>query len=176
MREMRLKKREIQDKNILKEIIEACDVVRIGLTDAEGMFIVPVNYGYDLDDCQDRMKLTLYIHGAREGRKAEAFSLNPSVAIEMDCMHEVITGDYTCSYSYAYRSIMGTGTVRELAEEQEKIHDKHFRFMQHMAPDAGIEFLPEMLERTGVYCIDVTDFTGKERKKKKDDVTRGGLK
>ena len=116
MREMRLKKREIQDKSILMEIIEACDVVRIGLTDSEGMFIVPVNYGYDLDDCGDGLKLTLYIHGAREGRKAEAFSRNPSVAIEMDYMHEIITGDYTCSYSYAYRSIMGTGTVRELAE------------------------------------------------------------
>ena len=171
MREMRLTKREIQDKSILMEIIEACDVVRIGLTDSEGMFIVPVNYGYDLDDCGDGLRLTLYIHGAREGRKAEAFSRNPSVAIEMDYMHEVITGDYTCSYSYAYRSIMGTGTVRELAEEQEKIHGLT-RIMKHTAPDAEIEFLPEMLERTGVYCIDVTHFTGKERKKKQADMTR----
>ena len=85
-------------------------------------------------------------------------------------MHEVITGDYTCSYSYAYRSIMGTGTVRELAEEQEKIHGLT-RIMKHTAPDAEIEFLPEMLERT-VYCIDVTHFTGKERKKKQADMTR----
>lgn len=169
---MRLKKREIQEKSILMEIIEACDVVRIGLTDAEGMFIVPVNYGYDLDDCGEGLKLTFYIHGAREGRKAEAFSRNPSVAIEMDCMHEVITGDYTCSYSYAYRSIMGTGTVRELTEKQEKLHGLT-RIMKHIAPDAEIEFLPEMLEKTGVYCIDVTYFTGKERKKKKDDITRG---
>lgn len=172
MREMRLKKREIQEKSILMEIIEACDVVRIGLTDAEGMFIVPVNYGYDLDDCGEGLKLTFYIHGAREGRKAEAFSRNPSVAIEMDCMHEVITGDYTCSYSYAYRSIMGTGTVRELTDKQEKLHGLT-RIMKHIAPDAEIEFLPEMLEKTGVYCIDVTYFTGKERKKKKDDITRG---
>ena len=169
---MRLKKREIQEKSILMEIIEACDVVRIGLTDAEGMFIVPVNYGYDLDDCGEGLKLTFYIHGAREGRKAEAFSRNPSVAIEMDCMHEVITGDYTCSYSYAYRSIMGTGTVRELTDKQEKLHGLT-RIMKHIAPDAEIEFLPEMLEKTGVYCIDVTYFTGKERKKKKDDITRG---
>ena len=172
MSEMRLKKREIQEKSILMEIIEACDVVRIGLTDAEGMFIVPVNYGYDLDDCGEGLKLTFYIHGAREGRKAEAFSRNPSVAIEMDCMHEVITGDYTCSYSYAYRSIMGTGTVRELTEKQEKLHGLT-RIMKHIAPDAEIEFLPEMLEKTGVYCIDVTYFTGKERQKKKDDITRG---
>ena len=44
--------------------------------------------------------------------------------------------------------------------------------MKHTAPDAEIEFLPEMLERTGVYCIDVTHFTGKERKKKQADMTR----
>lgn len=173
MREMRLKKREIQSSDILREIIECCDVVRIGLTDKDGMFIVPVNYGYDCDSCGDGLKLTLYIHGAREGRKAEAFSRNPSVAVEMDCMHKVITGDYTCSYSYAYRSIMGTGRVRELTESEEKIHGLT-RIMNHTAPGAEIEFLPEMLERTGVYAIDVIHFTGKERKKKHPDRTQKG--
>ena len=175
MRAMRLKKREVTDKKVLGEILEECDVVRIGAVDEEGMFIVPVNFGYDFDTGEETTRLVLYFHGAAEGRKAEAFALNPDVAVEMDCCHELITGNYTCSYSYAYRSIMGTGTVRELTEKQEKIHGL-IRIMQHMAPDAEIEFLPEMLERTGVYCIDVTDFTGKERKKKKDDITRGGLK
>ena len=47
MREMRLAKREITDPEVLKEIVEECDTVRLGLTDAEGMFIVPVNYGYE---------------------------------------------------------------------------------------------------------------------------------
>ena len=65
MREMRLKKREIHDKTILREIIEACDVVRIGLKDEEGIFIVPMNYGYDLDESGEALKLTLYIHGAK---------------------------------------------------------------------------------------------------------------
>ena len=80
-----------------------------------------------------------------------------------------------------FRRIRNGQLLKELDEKyvsagkQEKIHGLT-RIMQHMAPDAGIEFLPEMLERTGVYCIDVTDFTGKERKKKKDDITRGGLK
>ena len=73
MREMRLKKREIQDKSILIEIIEACDVVRIGLTDSEGMFIVPVNYGYDLDDCGGRAE-THPLHPWRE-RGAEGGSI-----------------------------------------------------------------------------------------------------
>lgn len=49
MGEMRLKKREIKDKMILREILEGCDVLRIGAVDQEGMFIVPVNFGYDFD-------------------------------------------------------------------------------------------------------------------------------
>lgn len=50
MREMRLAKREITDPEVLKEIVEECDTVRLGLTDAEGMFIVPVNYGYEFTE------------------------------------------------------------------------------------------------------------------------------
>ena len=165
MREMRLNKREIKDPDILRDIIESCDIVRLGLRDRDGMFIVPVNYGYDIETDGTGLKLTLYIHGAREGRKAEAFAADPSVALEMDCMDGIITGDYTCSYSCAYRSIMGNGTIRELTGEQEKIHALT-RIMEHMAPGARIEFRPEMLERTGVYRIDVKNFTGKELKMK----------
>ena len=165
MREMRLNKREIKDPDMLRDIIESCDIVRLGLRDRDGMFIVPVNYGYDIETDGTGLKLTLYIHGAREGRKAEAFAADPSVALEMDCMDGIITGDYTCSYSCAYRSIMGNGTIRELTGEQEKIHALT-RIMEHMAPGARIEFRPEMLERTGVYRIDVNNFTGKERKMK----------
>ena len=55
MREMRLKKREITDPEILREILESCEVVRIGAMDEEGMFIVPMNYGY----CQRAIQLIL---------------------------------------------------------------------------------------------------------------------
>ena len=165
MRPMRLFKREIKDNEIIREILEECDVVRLGGCDGEGMFIVPVNYGYEFEDDGDKRKLSLYIHGAKEGRKAEAFAKDPSVAVEMDCRHEVITGDYTCSYSYAYRSIMGNGKIHLLTEKEEKIHALT-KIMEHMAPEAEIDFRPEMLERTAVFRIDVEDFTGKERKKK----------
>ncbi|HJD45599.1 MAG TPA: pyridoxamine 5'-phosphate oxidase family protein [Candidatus Mediterraneibacter norfolkensis] len=165
MRPMRLFKREIKDEEILREILEECDVVRLGCCDGEGMFIVPVNYGYEFEPDGEQKKLKLYIHGAKEGRKAEAFAKDPSVAVEMDCRHEVITGDYTCSYSYAYRSIMGNGMIHLLTEKEEQIHALT-KIMEHMAPEAEIDFRPEMLERTAVFCIDVEDFTGKERKKK----------
>lgn len=165
MRNMRLKKREIKNPEILRDIIESCDVVRLGMTDSDGMFIVPVNFGYTMEICDGTPRLTLYIHGAKEGRKAEAIAGHPSIAIEMDCMDGIITGDYTCSYSCAYRSIMGTGTIKELTEDSEKDYALS-RIMEHMAPEAKIEFRADMLDRTGVYRIDIEYFTGKERKMK----------
>lgn len=163
MREMRLHKREMLDPESIKEILEECDVVRIGAQDAEGMFIIPVNYGYDFSVAGEAMKLVLFIHGAGEGRKADAFAACPDVAVEMDCRHGIITGDYTCSYSYSYRSIMGNGTVGRVDDRQEKIYGLT-KIMEHMAPGAKIEFSPEMLERTEVFRIEVEYFTAKERK------------
>lgn len=120
MREMRLKKREITDPEILREILESCEVVRIGAMDEEGMFIVPMNYGYDVREEDGTLHVCLYLHGAKEGRKAAAFAADPRVAVEMDYNHEVITGDYTCAYSYAYRSIMGNGTITEVTDPEAK--------------------------------------------------------
>ena len=56
---MRLSKREITDMAVIREILEECDVVRLGLKDDEGMFIVPVNYGYDLEIYEDQTELKI---------------------------------------------------------------------------------------------------------------------
>lgn len=165
MRPMRLWKREVRKEEELREILNTCKVVRLGLQDEEGMFIVPVNFGYEFKHQDGQQKLKLYLHSAREGRKAEAFALSPTVALEMDCGHEMIRGDYTCSYSYAYRSIMGTARIREVTDPEEKIHGLTL-LMNHMEPESDLKFLPEMIEKVGVYCAEVLEFTGKERKRK----------
>lgn len=160
---MRLQKREVKEPGELKKILEACKVVRIGAMDAEGMFVVPVNFGYEFQE--EERRLRLYIHGAKEGRKARAFAVNPKVAVEMDCEEGIIRGDYVCSYSYGYASIMGSGRIRELTDIKEKIYGLTL-LMEHMAPEAELKFSKEMTEAVGVYCIDVEEFTGKCRKSK----------
>ena len=49
---MRRAEKEVKDLEQLEEILRDCNTVRIGTQDAEGMFIVPVNYGYDLTEGQ----------------------------------------------------------------------------------------------------------------------------
>ena len=56
-----------QDLEQLEEILRDCNTVRIGTQDAEGMFIVPVNYGYDLTEGQ--LTLSTSTRPGRGGRR-----------------------------------------------------------------------------------------------------------
>lgn len=176
MKPMRLSKRQIQNPDLIIQTLEDCDVLRLGLTDEEGMFIVPVNFGYEIcENTAAEAPLTasekppairLYFHSAAQGRKADALAKNPRAAIEMDCAHQLITGDYSCNYSYAYRSIMGSGTVRLLTEKEEKIHGLNL-IMKHVSAAAPVSYKEESLNRVNVYCIEEISYTGKMREQKK---------
>ena len=167
MKAMRLSKREVRDTEALRAIVEACRTVRLGAMDDEGMFIVPVSFGYDWQvDGGGAPRLTLWFHSAKAGRKAAAFMANSEdgtpVAIEMDCEDGLITGDFACAYSCAYRSIMGSGRVFPVAACTEKAHGLA-RIMEHMAPGAPCAFSDEALSRVAVWRIEVDRFTGKRR-------------
>ena len=110
---MRLSKHEVTDIAKLREILEVCKTVRIACVDDQGLFIVPMSFGFELDD--ETRRLSLWLHSAGEGRKAAAWKsagdAGCPVAIEMDIEDGVISGEHACDYSFAYRSIMGTGTL-----------------------------------------------------------------
>lgn len=177
---MRLSKREIKDIDQLHFIVDTCDVVRIASSDDKGLFIVPVNYGYDWDvesaakttdndnettnasPNDTKINLTLWLHSAKDGRKARAFALNPQVAIEMDIPEGLITGKFACAYSLAYRSIMGTGIITKAQDKDTKIHGLT-KIMEHLAPDVEANFSEDAINHCDIYRIDVKYFTGKQR-------------
>ena len=84
------------------------------------------------------------------------------VAIEMDIEGGVTMGDYSCAYSFAYRSIMGTGRIVPVTDPAGKLHGLE-RIMAHLAPDAPVTFSPEAVNRVAVWRVDVGHFTGKHR-------------
>mgnify|MGYP002138081770 CR=1 FL=1 len=56
-------------------------------------------------------------------------------------------------------------SLHMVENEAEKRHGLTL-LMQHVEAGAEIEFLPPMLQRVAVYCIEVSEFTGKHREKK----------
>lgn len=165
-RPMRQAGRQLRSAGQLHDVVEACQTVRIACADEEGLFIVPMSFGYDWADPEeidaDEPRLALWVHSAGAGRKADAFDREPRVAIEMDVQDGVIPGTYACAYSYAYRSIMGTGTIHRIQGTEAKRYGLT-RIMQHLAPEASAGFTDQALARTNIYCIDIDHFTGKQR-------------
>lgn len=165
-RPMRQAGRQLRSTTQLHAVVEACQTVRIACVDEEGPFIVPMSFGYDWADPEeidaDAPRLALWVHSAGVGRKVDAFDREPRVAIEMDVQEGVITGTYACAYSYAYRSIMGTGTIHRIQGIEAKRYGLT-RIMQHLAPEASTAFTDQALARANIYCIDIDRFTGKQR-------------
>lgn len=152
---MRRKDREIRELDQLESILKECDAVRIAAQDEAGLFIVPMNFGYQLEG----EKLTLFVHSAPEGRKVEAFRRGGMVAFEMDCGHALRTADTACGHSFTYRSIMGSGTIRALSGREEKkvgLGD----IMEHMTGRTW-DFPDESVDRTVVFALEVSQWTGK---------------
>ena len=152
---MRRADKEVKDLEQLEEILRACTAVRIGTRDERGMFIVPMSYGYTLEG----EELTLFVHSAPEGRKVSAFRSGGEAAFEMDCGHQLMTAEQACSYSCAYRSIMGSGTIRELTEPQEK-YEALNAIMRHMT-GRNWEMPEPAVARVSVFAIRAERWTGK---------------
>jgi len=156
---MRRKDRAVTDKKEIIEILENNDVCRIGMKDSLGLYIVPLNYGYEFN----RDKLTLYFHGAKEGRKAETFKKgNCEVAIEIDEKIKMEgKGDLACTYTYYYKSIIGNGIASTIENYDEKLRALQL-LMKNVTKRSDFKYNEASVKNVLVMKVDVTSFSVKK--------------
>lgn len=155
---MRRKDREVTDINELLDIIQECRICHLGMQDDKGIYIVPLNYGFEYVENQ----LNLYFHSAKVGRKIDALKLNPNVCIEMDYDHRLIEGDKACDYSFGFKSIIGNGQVSFVEDYNEKL--KGLQLLMHHETMKEFEFDEKMVNMVTVMKVVVHEFTGKYHK------------
>ena len=153
---MRRKDREITDFNEILAILDKCDVCRLAMVDDGNAYVVPLNFGYT----QENRVITLYFHSANEGRKIDILKRNPAVCVEMDCAHQLISGNKPCDYTMDFESLIGSGTVEFIDSRDEKIVALT-QIMRKYSKDICFEFDTNLLERTILFKADVRDFAGK---------------
>ena len=153
---MRRSDKEITDKAEIIKIIEKCDVCRLGLSDDNVPYIVPMNFGSQYIDG----KLILYFHGAKEGRKLDIIAKNPFACFEADCSHKLIEGSEAWHYTMEYESVIGNGKVVLCTEKSEKIEALKL-LMQKYAKGKDFNFPDHIIEKITVFKLEVSEFTGK---------------
>ena len=161
---MRRKDRKIQGIVDKIKIIEKCKYCRIGLSENNYPYIVPLNYGYSYVD----ENLTIFFHSAIEGKKIDIIKNNNNACFEIDCNTKLIKGEKACNYSYEYRSIIGFGKIIFLKTNVEKTEGLN-KIMQHQTGEKiNYTFNENELKNVLVFKMVVEDFTGKKRILKKN--------
>ncbi len=153
---MRRKDREIKDFNEIIEIIRKCDVCRIALHDGDFPYIVPLNFGLDVQGQQ----VFFYFHAAAEGKKLDLIAKDNRASFEMDCDHHFILYEERMSCTMGYASVMGHGTI-EIVPEEEKYNALKILMRQYHAEDFA--FHTDMMKVTTVMKMTVIDMVGKRR-------------
>lgn len=131
-------------------LLRRAQVVRLGLVDEDGPYVVPVNYGYD--------GARIYVHGPRAGRRIAAVGEGARVCFEVD-EGEVLPADRPCAYTSRFRSVIGWGYARLLEDEAEKLHGLDVIMRHYGSTGAGIP--PEKCAVTSVLEISVETLDGK---------------
>ncbi len=154
---MRRSDREVTDAAHIEEIIGSCPCLRIGFCDDGEVYIVPLNFGYELKDGS----YIFYFHGTKEGRKADLIRKSPSVGFEMDGNFSLIGADVACGWSARFQSVIGTGEVREITDIEEKRRALSL-IMEHNTNKKDWDFDEKMLDAVMVFALIVTSLSCKE--------------
>ena len=158
MNGMTRRERQITDMQEIRDILDRCKIVHVGLVDEDEPYVVPMNYGYTMEEDG---ALCLYLHGATQGRKLDLMRKNPKVFIEMECDVVPFEGDVACKYGTSYKSLMGRGRAVILEDPQEKMSALSLFMKTQTGGDFA--FNERLVSVVSLIRIDVSEYTAKYR-------------
>jgi len=155
---MRRSDREITDLTLIEKFISAEKILRVGFSDNGEVYIVPVNYGYK----QNNGKYTFYFHGAKAGRKYELTTASPSVGFEIDGGYCLQEADTACGHSAKYQSVIGTGRLSLIDNNEEK-REAFERIMFQATGKTGWDYPDKAIDATAVYRLEADKISCKAK-------------
>ena len=159
---MRRKDREVKDFDEIISIFKKCRVLHLALVSNGKPYSVPVNFGYDVREEDGKKRLSVYFHGAGEGKKIDALKENPEVSFCAESFAETEgTTEDACSWTCYYESVIGFGKAEILTDSSERTKglDAIMLHNGYKIP-AGVKFIAYSamhLARTAVVKIEVDE-------------------
>lgn len=159
---MRRAEREIHSQDEIRAILARERVARVAFAVADEPYLVPLSYGYD------RETHALFFHTATTGRKIQFIERNPRVCFEVEGASRAVPGPAACDWSLDYESVIGTGTLREVRDRDEKEHGLRCLMRQHGGDRTTWSFPEAQMAGTRVWRLDIETVTGKRATHRKD--------
>jgi len=131
-------------------LLRRAEVLRLGFSDADGPYVVPVNFGYEGD--------RIYVHGARDGRRIAAAAAGVRMCFEVD-EGEIVRAEKPCGFTSRFRSVIGYGTPRLLEDPADKRRGLDVIMRHYGSTGAGIP--DAKLDITSVMEVEIGSMDGK---------------
>ena len=151
------RERQVTDPEQILHILDTAKVLNLGLSRNDEPYVVPMNYGYTMEEG----KLTLYLHSAVKGKKLDMVQANPKVFFSMDCDRMPFEGRVPCQYGLVYSSIMGRGTATLVEDVEEK--KRAMSLLMKTQTGKDFTFEDRLVTIVTVIRIDVAEYTAKHR-------------
>lgn len=157
---MRRAEREVTDIGEIERILKEAKVCRLALMDGKFPYIIPMCFGYSLNAGQ----LEIYFHCAAQGKKLDLLKKNNNAAFEIDKINEIYsTSDIACSFTAAYESITGVGTV-EVINGIEKLTGLNTIMAKYAGEGKEYKYSEEMLNNVVILKLTAEEFCCKANK------------
>ena len=153
---MRRKERQVTDVSQIKDFILSEQILRVGFQDKDDIYIVPVNYGFIIED----EKYVFYFHGAKAGRKYELAKLNPKVGFEIDGKYSLVDGELACDYTAHFQSVIGNGILSLVENLDEKVFALN-SIMKQTTQNSEWTYSKELLNGVAIFRLVVENFSCK---------------
>ena len=157
MKGLTKRERQVTDPAQIRHILDTGKVLHLGLAVNDEPYVVPMNYGYVMEE--DR--LVLYLHSALQGKKLDMIRANPRVFFEIDCDLMPFEGRVPCQYGLVYSSIMGRGEARLVEDVEQKKQAMSILMKTQTGKDFSFE--DRLVSIVAVIRIDVSEYTAKHR-------------
>ena len=142
MEQMRRKDRQVTDWQEICAILDACQVLHLGLQGADGPYVVPLSFGWE----EQAGRIVLYFHGASAGKKAALLEAQPLVCIE-------------CARFFQYIQVKG-GVTAALCQGAEAAHGLRL-LLSHCGMDPALADGCAHMAATKVYAVALDEITAK---------------
>ena len=157
MKGMTKRERQVTDPQQILEILDKAKVMHLGLCENNEPYVVPMNYGYTMEED----KLVMYLHSAVRGKKLDMIQANPKVFFAIDCDRMPFEGEKPCQYGLVYSSVMGKGIARIVEDVEEKKQAMSVLMKTQTGKD--FTFDERLVSIVAVIRIDVEEYTAKHR-------------
>jgi nitroimidazol reductase NimA-like FMN-containing flavoprotein (pyridoxamine 5'-phosphate oxidase superfamily) len=145
---------EIVETEEIESIIREAKVCRLGLSDGNQPYVVPLSFGY--------RENALYFHTGKKGRKIEILQKNSNVCFEMEGDLKIVPAEDPCKWNMRYKSVIGFGQAVLLEDSKEKKHALDVIVTHYGGTPAAYD--ENRLEGLAVIKVEIDSMKGKASK------------